>query len=292
MLALLVLISAFNAHSAPQEVPPRAASTVGVAMSDVLSGFGLPPSDCNAAPPLACGGKDLIPSYNPQQYRSKHGQIFFGSGPFYISHLPLMNRPHNFQAIYEVDFPDTDVGRAAKALYLAREDKGFASFAPGEYWSYPDFDCSIDASSLELSPGILHQGQFEDGGQYIVRTSLVVKRRIFFRIWPEGSLPPGQGSAQANGEYIVFGEGNQFFTARVVASVPDADHIQPVPAAMFRTQVGGAKHACYQVVQNAGAMSFKSKKCADPTAPTPDVSAPAVSVPFDPFYVETEDLSQ
>lgn len=292
MLASLFFVVSMTAHGAPELVPDRMASSMGVALSDVMSSVGVTAANCNTAPPLACGGKDLIPSYNPQLYRSKHGQIFFGSGPFYISHLPLLSRPHNFQAIYEVDFPDTDNGRAAKALYLAREDKGFASFAPGEYWSYPDFDCSIDGSHRELSPGTLHQGQFEDGGRYIAKTSLVVKRRIFFRIWPEGSLPRGEGSAQANGEYIVFGEGNQFFTARVVASAPDADHIQPVPAAQFRTQVGGANHACYRVAQSNGAMSFSTKKCDDPTAPAPDLSAPAVSVPFNPFYVETEDLSQ
>jgi hypothetical protein len=291
MLALLVLFSAFTVHSAPLAISARVASTMEAAMGDVLSSVGLPPPGCNAAPPLVCGGKDLIPNYDPQPYRSRHGQIFFGSGPFYISHLPLLYRPHNFQAIYEVDFPSTPEGQAAKAKYLDREDKGFASFAPGEAWSYPDFDCSIDQSQRTLAPGRLHQGQFEDGGEFVVESGLIVKRRIFFRIWPEGSLPPGEGNAQANGEYIVFGEGDQFFTARVVASAPDADHIQPVPAAMFRNQVGGAKHACYKVVQNAGDMSFSAKKCNDPTAPAPDLSAPAVSVPFNKFYVETEDIS-
>jgi hypothetical protein len=152
MLALLVLFSAFTAHGAPQEVPDRMASSVGVALSDVMTSAGVTPANCNTTPPLACGGKDLIPSYNPQHYRSHHGQIFFGSGPFYISHLPLMNRPHNFQAIYEVDFPSTPEGQAAKAKYLARADKGFASFAPGESWSYPDFDCSIDQSQRTLAP--------------------------------------------------------------------------------------------------------------------------------------------
>ncbi len=281
------------AQSAPLAISARVATTVNVAMEEVLTSVGLTPPDCNVAPPLVCGGKDLIPNYNPQQYRSNHGQIFFGSGPFYISHLPLMNRPHNFQAIYEVDFPDTVAGKIAKAQYLARADKGFASFAPGESWSYPDFDCSIDQSQRTLAPGSVHQGQFEDGGEFIVETGLVVKRRIFFRIWPAGSLPAGQGSAQANGEYIVFGEGDQFFTARVVTSVPDADHIQPVPAAMFRNQVGGAKHACYDVRQANGNMNFNPKTCPDPSAPRvfgPDGDSD-LNVSFNPFYVETEDLS-
>lgn len=289
MLALIILFSAFTASAAPQPVDARVASGVAVAMNEVMSGVIPASPGCNAAPPLVCGGKDLIPNYNPQHYRSNHGQIFFGSGPFYISHLPLMNRPHNFQAIYEVDFPDTAQGRAAKAQYLARADQGFASFAPGESWSYPDFDCSIDQSQRTLAPGGLHQGQFEDGGEQIVQTGLIIKRRIFFRIWPAGSLPPGRGDARADGEYIVFGEGEQFFTARVIASVPDADHIQPVPAAMFRNQVGGANHACYRVKQSNGNMSFNPKGCSDSSAPAPTGAAQSVS--FNPFYVETEDIS-
>jgi len=279
----------FSVYTASAALDARVASSVEVAINDVMSGVIPSPPGCNTTPPFVCGGKDLIPNYNPQHYRSNHGQIFFGSGPFYISHLPLMNRPHNFQAIYEVDFPDTEQGRAAKAKYLARGDQGFASFAPGESWSYPDFDCSIDQAQRTLAPGGLHQGQFEDGGERIVETGLIIKRRIFFRIWPAGTLPAGAGDPRAIGEYIVFGEGEQFFTARVINSVPDADHIQPVPAEKFRTQVGGANHACYNVGQSNGSMNFNPKNCSDPSAPAP--VGPAQSVSFYPFYVETEDIS-
>lgn len=289
MLAFLVLVSSFNLFAAGEVVPARMASSVTVAMNEVMAGVIPTSPGCQATPPYVCGGKDKIPNYNPQHYRSRHGQIFFGSGPFYISHLPLINRPHNFQAIYEVDFPDTQEGRAAKAQYLSRQDQGFASFDPGESWSYPDFDCSIGPDGRVLAPGGLHQGQFEDGGAFITETSLVIKRRIFFRIWPPGSLGAGAGNPRADGEYIVFGEGDQFFTARVINSVPDADHIQPVPAAMFRGQVGGANHACYNVAQVNGQMNFNPKNCDDTSAPAPTGAVQSVS--FNPFYVETEDIS-
>lgn len=286
---LITALFATAVQAQSQPIPGRVSSGVQSAMNEVMNGVIPTGPGCQTTPPLVCGGKDRIPNYNPQHYRSTHGQIFFGSGPFYISHLPLMFRPHNFQAIYEVDFPATAEGQAAKAKYLARADQGFASFAPGESWSYPDFDCSIDQAQRTLAPGGLHQGQFEDGGEWIVETGLIIKRRIFFRIWPAGTLPAGAGDPRADGEYIVFGEGDQFFTARVINSVPDADHIQPVPAGQFRNQVGGANHACYRVSQSAGSMNFNPTNCADPSAPAPAGSAQSVS--FNPFYVETEDIS-
>ena len=50
------------AHSNPLAISARVASTMEAAMGDVLSSVGLPPPGCNAAPPLVCGGKDLIPN--------------------------------------------------------------------------------------------------------------------------------------------------------------------------------------------------------------------------------------
>ncbi len=288
---ILSLILMTAAYAQERDIPERVSSSVQVALNEVLANALPAAPSCNAVPPLACGGRAQIENYNPAQYMNRHGQIFFGSGPFYISHLPLMFRPHNFQAIYEVDFPDTPEGRAMKARYLARPDQGFASFAPGENWSYPDFDCSLDQAPRTLAVGGLHQAQYEEGGSLIGRTGLIVKRRIFFRYWDVDSFPEGQGSANANGEYIVFGEGEQFFTARVVASNPDADHIQPVPAAMFRNQVGGANHACYDVAQQNGNMGFAQKRCADSSAPAPTPTENPQTVRFNPFYVETEDIS-
>jgi hypothetical protein len=291
----LILLSFVVSSSAlaMQRLPPRLEDGVGTAIANLQNGaaLGLQPQACNPTPPQSdCSG--LRSEFSDNEYEGNHGQIFFGSGPFYISHLPLVGVPqHSFQAIYEVDFPDTPEGQRMKAQYLARPDQGFASFAPRMRWNYPVFNCGLDRPGQEI-PGRIHQGQYERGGPLIGSTTLIVKRRIFFRNWMQNPLAEGRGPASPReaGEYVVFGEGEQYFAARVIDKVPGVDHIQPVPAETFRSQVGGADHACFRTSTTGDQIGFTRSQCADSSAPLPPPARQPLTAAFHDFYVETGDL--
>jgi len=289
-LALFILVS-LTAQAAP-EVSPRVASTLrpgltqvdrGVAPGVVSCGAGVSQQDCEA----------LRARFSDDEYHGGHNQIFFGNGPFYMSHLPLPFPPHNFQAIYEVDFPATPEGTALRERYVSRRNQGFASFGPSTSWNYPVFNCSVDRPEGQTIRGTVFQGHLERGGEPVgPATGLIVRRRIFFKNWTENPLPEdvrGRNDPRAAGEYVVFGEGEQFFAARVIDGLPGVDHIQPVPAAAVRSRVGGANHVCFSSEPDGQNMRMTQRRCADESAPAPQNNE-AINVPYNDFYVETRDL--
>ncbi len=261
MILLLFLSSLFAAETA------RVAVTTSEAASLIVEQLGreVGPnsiSKCQTAPVGECNPEDF------KKYpRGGHGQLFFGKGPFYISHLPLWVQPHNFQAIYEVDFPESPEGKALKEAYLKHATKGYATFNPDEVFRIPEFNCSVGLGSRVLA-GELFADHFERGGKSMGSVTLEVKRRVFYRELP--LLSENEDSAkkaETSGEYFVFGEGDQFFAARVIDKRPAVDHIVALdnPSA-FRSKIGGLDHVCFQVQQNAQALEFEQRACSNPGA--------------------------
>lgn len=256
MILWLFLSSVFAAETA------RVAVTTGEAANLIVDQLSreLSPNvvrKCQTAPVGECNPEDF------KKYpRGGHGQLFFGKGPFYISHLPLWVQPHNFQAIYEVDFPNNAEGRALKEAYLKHADKGYATFNPDEVFRIPEFNCAVGLGARVMA-GELFADHFERGGKSLGSLTLEVKRRIYYRELP--LLPEDSGSskdAEVSGEYFVFGEGSQFYAARVIDKRPAVDHIVPLedPSA-FRSKVGGLDHVCFQVQESSQTLSFEQRTC-------------------------------
>jgi hypothetical protein len=237
---------------------------------------------CRPAPVSNCSDEDF--KHYP---KGGHGQLFFGNGPFYISHLPLWIQPHNFQAIYEVDFPNTPEGRAMKEVYKKRKNQSYATFNPSQVFKIPQFNCMTGLGEKDL-PGELFQGHFERDGESLGDVKLIVKRRIYYK---ELSEKPSAASSSDVDEYIVFGEGNQFFSAKVIERKPAVDHIMPLQNGVeaFRKSVGGASHSCFTGNKKESLMIFMPKLCLDPSAPRTIITEnPETN--FQEFYYETGEL--
>ena len=237
-----------------------------------------------------------------EQYTGGHNQIIFGRGPFYMNHLPLRYPPHNFQAIYEVAFPDTSEGRRAQQVYLRQvSETNFGSLEPSDSWRYPEFNCQVENGSMRSLEGRLHRGHLElDSGAPLALppVSLTIRRRIFYREFPEVDEFRVEGASAdpkaSPANYIVFGEGQQFFAARIIERFPDAEHITPIPAASvakFRA-LGDRPHACFGVTHASADMTLVPSPCRDAGTASPE-EFPFTEETFrsTSYYTNIRDLS-
>lgn len=145
-----------------------------------------------------------------------HGMLFFGQGDsFYISHLPMFHKPHDYQAIVEVK-----LSPSAKAKYqaeLARKG-GYFTFAPEGNFVLPE----VIVGKKPIS-GSLVQGHFERGGSPLLNADLELVRVVFYKkISPSDKKP-------AKEKYIIFGDGKEYFMAHEVFERPNVDEIIPLP---------------------------------------------------------------
>lgn len=145
-----------------------------------------------------------------------HGMLFFGQGDtFYISHLPMFHKPHDYQAIVEVRLKD-DV----KAKYQAELAKkgGYFTFSPEGTFSLPD-----QVVGKKPITGTLVQGHFERGGNELLNTDLELVRVVFYK-----KLNPNDKKPEKE-KYIIFGKGDEYFVAHEVFQRPNTDEIIPLP---------------------------------------------------------------
>ena len=145
-----------------------------------------------------------------------HGMLFFGQGDsFYISHLPMFHRPHDYQAIVEVR-----LNPEAKAKYQAelKRKGGYFTFAPEETFVLPEV--VIQKKPIK---GSLVQGHFERGGNELLGTELELVRVVFYKKISEADKKPPKE------KYIIFGNGEEYFMAHEVFERPNVDEIIPLP---------------------------------------------------------------
>lgn len=145
-----------------------------------------------------------------------HGMLFFGSGDtFYISHLPMFHKPHDYQAIVEVR-----LNPSAKEKYkaeLARKG-GYFTFAPDGNFVLPE----VVVGKRPIK-GSLVQGHFERGGNELLSTELELVRVVFYKKISENDKKPPKE------KHIIFGDGKEYFTAHEVFERPNVDEIIPLP---------------------------------------------------------------
>jgi len=141
-----------------------------------------------------------------------HGMLVAGVDTIYLSHLPMTHRPHDYQLIFEAEWP-------AETLARYRDDAGrhpqdYYTLVPSERWILPQ----------TVKPGAtfradLYRGHFERGGTPIARDLPVAVRRIVhFRRFEPGRKPDP-------GAWIAFGRGRERFLAHRIEAAPDMDQI-------------------------------------------------------------------
>ena len=145
-----------------------------------------------------------------------HGMLFFGQGDsFYISHLPMFHKPHDYQAIVEVRLKPE-----AKAKYQAelKRKGGYFTFAPEDTFVLPEV--VVQKKPIK---GSLVQGHFERGGSELLGTELELVRVVFYKKISENDKKPPKE------KYIIFGSGEEYFMAHEVFERPNVDEIIPLP---------------------------------------------------------------
>lgn len=158
-------------------------------------------------------------NFDPQHLKDPkgfHGMLFFGSEEtFYISHLPMFHKPHDYQAIVEVKLPAD-----AKAKYQAalKKSGGYFTWAPAENWVLPE----VITKKAPIR-GSLVQGHFERGGSPLLDVELELVRVVFYKKISEKDKKPEKE------KYIVFGKGKEYFMAHEVFERPNVDELIPLP---------------------------------------------------------------
>lgn len=261
--------------------------------ANVLTRANLAPStvECDSKSNTACDRAEF-----ERAQAGFHGQLFFGTGPFYVSHLPLYSQPHNYQAIYEVEFPDTANGRELKKSYLENvKGERYGTFAPGvnpadptqdsRSYKIPELTCHAKATGNKELYGAVYSGHFERFDQKpkkLGSANFKIKRVVYYKeLSTTDPAAPAPADPARDDDYIVFGENGNYFAARVIGSRPGVDHIFPVTGAdatkFMQQNIGDLNHVRFQTKQSGNKRSFSLKD-------------KSVNVPLQNYYLETGEL--
>ncbi|WP_363797148.1 MBL fold metallo-hydrolase [Lysobacter firmicutimachus] len=141
-----------------------------------------------------------------------HGMLVAGVDTVYLSHLPMLHSPHDYQLIFEAELP-------AQALASYRDDAGrhpqdYYTLAPSERWALVQ---TIKPEARFRAD--LYRGHFERDGTPIAReVEVTVRRIVHFRRFEPGRRPDP-------GAWIAFGRGRERFLAHRIEGAPDMDQI-------------------------------------------------------------------
>lgn len=163
---------------------------------------------------------------HPKTEEPPHNMMIVGEKSVFLSHLPMFMPPHNFQVILEATF--TSGGRNLQDVYTRdrqnhRQTKMY-TLQPEESFKLPSL-FTPDPPSRNSFKGTIFRGHLERGGKKIsdlINIDVNVKRVIYAQKFERGFDKSDQIT------YILFGQGQEFFLAHVIATPPDFDQILSV----------------------------------------------------------------
>jgi len=150
-----------------------------------------------------------------------HTMLVLGSGPIYLSHLPMFHKPRDYQVILEAEL--VKHGTDPVATYVAdRKVTGEQVYTLlAEPFSLPElFDSSQDGARRKTFTASLFRGHCERGGQEFISNLSVQVRRVIYAKKFERNPP-----VMANLQYLLFGNKQELFAAHLIAKKPDFDHL-------------------------------------------------------------------
>jgi hypothetical protein len=144
-----------------------------------------------------------------------HGMLLFGSGPIYLSHLPMFGNPHNFQVILEVTFDN------ATTELVSTGGEDIFTFEPVEF-PIAELDPNGEQPVITSFEGTVFRGHFERGGEAIARgvVAAVTNVTYFNELDVEATH-----DAERKLTYLCFGTADQLHLAHQITASPDFDHI-------------------------------------------------------------------
>ncbi len=112
--------------------------------------------------------------------RALHGMVLFGSGPYFLEHIPMLTPPHDFQIVTEVVLKDKN----GKKLKFDFSNEGF-TLKPISHFSLNDYI----AGRFQKFSGAIYKGNFETTGQIIrgfENITVEMKSNLFVSQLPNG----------------------------------------------------------------------------------------------------------
>lgn len=160
---------------------------------------------------LAFAGEDslAISSHHPEDHfshlpiggrRALHGMVLFGSGPYFLEHIPMLTPPHDFQIITEVTLKDKN-GAVVKSDF---SHQGF-TLKPSSTFSLNDYV----AGRLTHFTASIHRGSFEQGGQVVPGLESV---RVEIQSYKIIRQLPGQSQKK----WILLNDGKNLFESNAI----------------------------------------------------------------------------
>lgn len=229
----------------------------------------------------------------PADAPSTHGMLVVGNGPVYLSHLPMFHKPHDYQALFEVDFVKTGgdpVAEYAQDRHLTGEK--VYTIVP-EVFSLPELFGPVGTAPQRTSfKATLYRGHFERGGSPIIANLTVKVKRVVLAKKFEANP-----TALPQLKYFLFGDADELFAAHVVNKLPDFDHVESVkltsgvPSDAAAQLIHAGAYIDFTGVPNLPAQALKEAQDYNGQVKA-GVETLTVKLHVDEdFYLETGDLS-
>ena len=224
---------------------------------------------------------------------SVHGMLMVGSGPVYLSHLPMFHSPHDYQVLLEVEMLKT--GEDPLFTYVQdRQVTGEKIYTVvPETFVLPELFTPAGAPQRKTFKADVVRGHFERGGtEFLSGVTFKVKRVVFSKKFEANA------AALPNLQYLVFGNEKELFAAHIISKKPDFDHVVSV-----RVKEGILNEQQAALVQkgvffrlpgvvNGVEQALKVGEDSDGEAKVGAETLPVLVETLDDFYLETGDLEQ
>ena len=154
-----------------------------------------------------------------------HGMLLFGEGKLYLSHLPMFDPPHNFQALLRVTL--SGEGTDPRSAYLkdrAATGAKLYTFVPEEFPMSGLVGDSAQPPPVTSFKGFIFHGHFERGGTRLLAGVTASVDEVVYLEELDGFAKPLDGQKL---EYLCFGEPGELFLAHIITNRPSFDHIVP-----------------------------------------------------------------
>lgn len=235
--------------------------------------------------------KDHTPTHQGDQ-PGVHGMLMVGTGPVYVSHLPMFHSPHDYQLLLEVEMVKTGTDPLATYVEDRRVTGEKVYTVVPEAFVLTELFTPANAPQRKSFKADVVRGHFERGGaEFISNVTFKVKRVVFSK-----KFQPNAG-ALPNLQYLVFGNQKELFAAHLVTKKPDFDHVASV---RFKEGILNDQQA--QLVQkgvltrfpgvaNGVEQALKAESETEAEAKVGAETLPVLVETLESFYLETGDLS-
>lgn len=158
------------------------------------------------------------PSVTLADPKGIHGMLIFGKRTTYGSHLPMYHAPHDYQALFQFRLKDEAGGSTVATYNRAKEiASSYFTLVPEPM----DLTLLLNASRKTFRAS-LYEGHFERGGRNLGPLMVEVEKVIFSK-----KLSPTE-SSKARVEYLLFGQGGEYFAVHLIEGAPNLDVVSEV----------------------------------------------------------------